>query len=411
MAPIKKHGLKNNKGMALMVALFAVVLLLFVAAEVSYESNVEYIVAAQQVNRLKAYYAAKAGVEISLLRILIYKKVMASVGDSLGEAKSMLDPIWALPIAWPPIAPDDLSEVDKDQIQTAVKNSAMDAQYMTSISAEGGALDINDLASPVESLRKATKLQIARSLSAEIENNEEFGDKYRDKNLDEVLNNIVDWVDEDSESLNGGDEKSYYSEIQSDFIPPNQPFKTMEEIHMVKGVTDEIFDVLKKSVTVYGTKGINVNYATFDMLRALDVSMDEKIVNEVLARRSNPEKGGPFKNPEEFLSYIGGLGANAKAIEESKIPILTEPEYNFRIHSTGLFSNVTREITVVTYDFENLKEKLISFLDKEEKEKNPPPPANPPSGGNPPPDNNNGDGKKTIKVPEGRPTVVFWDET
>jgi general secretion pathway protein K len=60
-----------------MMAIFATSLMIFLAVEVSYDTSVEYLVASQQVNRLKAYYAAKAGVEMSLLRILIYKKAMA----------------------------------------------------------------------------------------------------------------------------------------------------------------------------------------------------------------------------------------------------------------------------------------------------------------------------------------------
>ena len=62
--------LLNNRGVALLIAIFSLALMILVAMEVSYETNVEYVVASQKVNRLKAYYAAKAGVELSLLRVL-----------------------------------------------------------------------------------------------------------------------------------------------------------------------------------------------------------------------------------------------------------------------------------------------------------------------------------------------------
>ncbi|MCB0411551.1 MAG: hypothetical protein KDD22_03445, partial [Bdellovibrionales bacterium] len=94
--------LKNNRGMALLMALMAVMLMTFIAMEVSYDTNVEYLIASQQVNRLKAYYAARAGVEISLLRIVIYKQIMATWGPSLGENKTLLDPVWSMPFMWPP---------------------------------------------------------------------------------------------------------------------------------------------------------------------------------------------------------------------------------------------------------------------------------------------------------------------
>src|ERR1035437_6935027 len=66
------HLLKSEKGVALLIALFAMTLMTFIAVEVSYDTSVDYVVAAQQVNRVRAYYAAKSGIEISLLRIMLY---------------------------------------------------------------------------------------------------------------------------------------------------------------------------------------------------------------------------------------------------------------------------------------------------------------------------------------------------
>ena len=80
-----------------MIALFAMTLMTFIAVEVTYDTSVDYVVAAQQVSRIKAYYAAKSGIEMSLLRIMLYKQAMATLGDTLGANKSMLDPIWNFP--------------------------------------------------------------------------------------------------------------------------------------------------------------------------------------------------------------------------------------------------------------------------------------------------------------------------
>ena len=107
-------SVQNQKGMAMIIAIFSLMLLVFIATEVSYETQVEYTSASQDVNRLKSYYAAKAGIEISLLRVLIYKKALASLGSVLpDDQKSMLDPIWSFPFAWPPVVPDDLATAEK----------------------------------------------------------------------------------------------------------------------------------------------------------------------------------------------------------------------------------------------------------------------------------------------------------
>ena len=62
-------GRKNQKGVALMIAIFTVVIVLYLAMEILYETNIEYAVNAQAVHKVKAYYAAKSGYELSLLRI------------------------------------------------------------------------------------------------------------------------------------------------------------------------------------------------------------------------------------------------------------------------------------------------------------------------------------------------------
>src|SRR5262249_3710668 len=152
----------NQKGMALLIALFAMTLMTFIAVEVSYDTSVDYVVAAQAVNRIRAYYAAKSGVELSLLRIMIYKQVMASLGDSLGANKNMLDPIWQFPFMWPPTAAGTgkATEVDKDMLKESIDESIMQGQYATTISPEGGKIDINDLGSDLKGLKKAMIHQV-----------------------------------------------------------------------------------------------------------------------------------------------------------------------------------------------------------------------------------------------------------
>ena len=103
MAPLPKPSkiLRSQKGVALIISLFAMMLMTFIALEVSYDTSVDYIVAAQQVNRIRAYYAAKAAVEVSLLRIQFYKQAMGNFDEALGPQKAMLDLIWSFPFAWP----------------------------------------------------------------------------------------------------------------------------------------------------------------------------------------------------------------------------------------------------------------------------------------------------------------------
>jgi general secretion pathway protein K len=71
--------LKNQKGIALILAMFTIVIVSYLATEIAYETNVEYLVNAAAVQHVKAYYAARAGIELSLLRIKIYNQVTSQI--------------------------------------------------------------------------------------------------------------------------------------------------------------------------------------------------------------------------------------------------------------------------------------------------------------------------------------------
>jgi general secretion pathway protein K len=398
---------KNQKGIAILVVMFAIMILIFIATEVSYDTSVEYVVARQQVNRLKAYYAAKAGVEISLLRVLIYKKAVAGITEALGADQvqsqlALLDPVWQMPFTWPPVLPDDIGGGDKSAIDDAVKESSMDTQYLATIESEGGKIDLNDLGSVSKKLREATKIQLLKVFAAKVENDDDFSRKYRDFKFEELVNNMIDWVDEDSESLNGGDERDKYEE-RNDFIPPNAPFKTLKEINMVADMNEDFYNLLAGQVTIFGTKGINVNYAAKEVIASLDPSINEDALEGILKRRSDPQEGGPFKDEKDFFAVASRYGVDVNAIQKSGIPLLFGVEFNFRIKSTGRFSNVNREITAITFDIDNMRSRYLSLLDKEAQEGKP-------DGGKPGTAPAAAE-KPKIVPPKGRPTVVYWDET
>jgi len=428
---VKKHSLnplkilRSQKGVALLIALLAMTLMTFIAVEVSYDTSVDYVVASQQVNRIKAYYAAKSGVELSLLRIMLYKQIMSTIGDSLGENKSMLDPIWKFPFMWPPTmgGGDKMMETDKDMMKSAVDEAMMKAQYVTTISPEGALIDINDLGSDIKSLQEVMSAQIIKIFESEIENNDEFVKKYRGYRFYELVNNIADYIDEDSESRNGGEERALYREIDDKEIvlPPNRSLRTLDELHQVAKMTDDFYNVLANKVTIYGSKGINVNYAGREVLKALDPNLKDDVVNKILERRNDPNLGGPFKDDADFFGFIGGM-ANTKALQDSKVPLLYDMEYNFRIVSTGISGNVKRDITAITYDFANLKNRLGEMLDKRDQDESP--------GGTQQTTNTNavnnltgkpvdtGDkkddksksSKAKFEATKGRPIVVYWEE-
>ncbi|WP_373999422.1 general secretion pathway protein GspK [Bdellovibrio bacteriovorus] len=405
--------LSNQRGVAMMVAVACIMLIMYFAMEVSYDSNVEYLVNSQSLNRVKAYYAAKSGMQLSLLRIKIYQQAQSKFGAQLGNSP-MLDQIWKFPFAWPMPIPDELSAVDKDNFKKIFKESSMDSSYIVTIEDEGSKIDLNDLNSPSKSLQEMTKKQLLNIFEQKKQEDEEFAREYSNVRFEELINNIADWMSPKSQSLNGGDKRANYAELnqlsQTDYYPPNRAFRTIAELHMVPGMNDTFFDLLQPRITIYGMKGINPNLATKEVLKSLDPAMTDEVVAEIIKRRETEEEGGPFKcdqngGSQDFWSFVQQKGIRIMGNPED-IPMTCDTVMNFKIRSTGEFAGATREITAIVMDLNRAATKIKSFVDKEKQDPNAPPedPNKPktPTGGN-----NNAN---TNQVQKGPPRIVFWQE-
>ncbi|MBC7370103.1 MAG: general secretion pathway protein GspK [Bdellovibrionaceae bacterium] len=390
-----------------MMAITCVVLISWIAMEVSYDSLVEYNVNSNSLNRLKAYYAAKSGVELSLLRIKTFQQAQASFGKQMGAASGMLDQIWKFPFGWPIPVPPELNAVDKDQIKTVLKESIMDASYTVTIEDEGSKIDLNDLVSPSKALAEAARRRMMQIFEAKLKDDEAFQKKYSGYKFDELINAVADWQTEKRGSVSGdGDKRGIYRDYPEKF-PPNRGFRTIQEVRLVPGMSEDFFELLEPAITIYGMKAINPNQTTKEVLRSLDAGITDEVANEIIKRRDDTNLGGPFKNKEDFWGFIVQKGARlAEKTEET--PLIFDKVFNFRIRSIGEYAGVSREITVVVMDLQSVASTLKGYVDKEKQAQQnanggAKPNATPQNAGNPAQ-------SQSATLPKGAPRIVYWGE-
>ncbi len=417
---ITKKMLKEERGSALMIAIFSVSFMIIIATQVMYATSVEFVISSKSVDQVKAYYAAKAGLEMSLLRIQIFKKAKAAIGDSLPD-KSILDQIWQFPFAWPPIIPPGSNKSVKTDIDKVVKTSSMQAKYIAIISSEGSKIDINDLGSPSTVIVQAVHGQLNQLFQAKVKNDEAFAAEYNGYDFDKLIDNITDWVSESPTSVaGGGDKKSKYSKFSNEFIPPSQPFKTLRELHMVEGMNDDFFNVLAPNITVYGSKAININQASKEILMSLSPQITQERATEVLRLRGLPSRG-PFHDLKDFLGTLNSLGVSGDPFTDPKtnetIPLSFDSEFNFRVKSTGMSGKVDRTLEAIVYDYEHVKANLSQQLQQEKQAQsatnpaaNPTPPPQFGAAPTPTPSPSASPTPQKIDVPNERPTVIYWEE-
>lgn len=409
---VRLFGQKSRQaGIALMMAMFCLMLIFWLAMEVSFESTVEYAVNSNSMSRLKAYYAARSGIEISLLRIKIYSQIQQQIGSNKSipaSIKSVVDLIWQFPFSWPPMIPKEMNAIDKDDLQEKVKLSKMEASFATTIVDEGSRIDLGDLDSPSSSLKEAAKNRLLAIFNNKIENDDQWRSQHSNFRPEELVNNIIDWVDKDTVSLNGGSESQLYPNLPDGVrLPPNRIFRTVEELRLVHGMTDEFYEMLAKNVTVYGMRAINPNVADGAILKSIDSSITDKVVEEVMKRRSSANNGGPFTSAQDFWDFLNASGARVPKNIMDGLPITTDGVYNFRIKSVGMMGNVTREIEAIVFDLKKSAAQVSQAVQKNNPNPNDNGKGGGSAGGNPPPGGatpgNNQPGK-------GPPRIVYWSE-
>ena len=87
----------------------------------------------------------------------------------------------------------------------------------------------------------------------------------------ELENAILDWRDDDETTRPFGAEKSEYKSAKLNYAPRNKPFRSLEELQMVKGMNANVFEWMQNLFTVYaaGQTEVDLNLATRDVLNVL----------------------------------------------------------------------------------------------------------------------------------------------
>lgn len=364
--------IKNNeRGAAIVMALSFFVVVSFVVLELSKESLTESALASQGVRRLRSYYAAKAGFELSLLRIHAYRQAKAQVaklGSSAEGFDAQLRMIWEFPFAWPPVLPDNVSTVAKDGLKKVLTGSLMKKiAFYPEIRDAGTKVDINSLGSPIKPISDKSKATLLLSFERLLENDEELASTHTLDSIEEVLNNVADWVDPDDEAKNGGSESSQYTQDDQRGYPRNKAFMTFDELMLVDLMDEILFDRLSKLSTLRGTFGVNINTASKLTFISLDSSLTEEDADRFLERRNEIQNTGEQLNEQTFDSILRELGTNLESFNPDGVPILYSPLSAFFVESIGESGNIKTTITGYILDPDSLKEIFISQLDQQDK--------------------------------------------
>lgn len=362
---------KSEKGAALLIilGLFAIVIPLMQG--VWKDSQLEYQFSRYKIDELQARYNAKSSIGLGILRIYVFKGLEKSIdAEWRSSLLPVLDKIWSFPFAWPIPFSEDMPESERQDLKDLNHLAFLRGSYVTDIQAEDGRVDINNLSSPVKSLRDFTYDTLLHLLIQSRDKSSKLQEKYENQDFVNILNNLSDWTDSDNESQNGGSEEL----LEEGKSPLNRYFVSVEEIQKTPGLSPEIFEILEPHISVYGSQGLNINYTSKPLLEALGIP--SAYADELLAR-TEPYSPyyKPFSNLESFCSFISGLGL---ALCESLLEnyntqdlLRFDAPMAFRIKSSGEYRGRVVNMETLIYDLDSSAlnyQKLLYDIQKRERE-------------------------------------------
>ena len=284
--------MKNSeKGIALIMVLWAMVLLIALGTEFALSMKTEVNTTRNFKEDIEAYYIAKAGINLAKAEILsdaqfhslteekgyIFGPVVSGEKD---EGKQAL-PGEGLEVPEPPKRME--LPLGKGLIHYTIRD-------------ENGKININTASRDV-----LTKALAANGLSLGSER-------------DTIVDSILDWVDKNDRHRVNGAESDYYQGLSPAYSAKNGPLDSVEELLKVKGITPELFygseefnseepssaenaPGLARIFTVQGVAQFNPNTAERVVL---EIMYPENQVDEILEKKEergwyNQSKSTHFK--------------------------------------------------------------------------------------------------------------------
>ncbi len=264
---------RDERGVALILALLILTLLAALILEFDAEARREYRDAAAFRDNVKVNALTRAGVQAAravLLQDHRIEKLTNQRFDALTD-------VWALPIAGYQLGDGALSATIED---------------------ETGKLNLNELANVQDPKQRESKLKRLKRLFELLQVRPDLAEA------------IADWVDADDVPEASGAESAYYQTLRPPYMAANAPLQTLSELYLIKGMTKEVVQRLGPYVTVHPRTGadarVNLNTADPIVIQALDPRITPAMAMEIV-------QGRPYRTAQD-LDQIANFEPIAKEL-------------------------------------------------------------------------------------------------
>jgi general secretion pathway protein K len=283
----------RQKGVALILVLVSLALLSVLSVELLVASRVDIRIGRNARDRMQAEALARSGARFGLLRLMLYREVKNKVSEqkNLPIAPTLVEGIWSAPL--PPLPLPGMEKV------------IWPGSMITSISSEGSKIPINLLdgnesrGSNIET-QQSVREQLKKLIEGMLQD-EDFDKTYRGLKPEELIDPIQDWVDSDSDRLQGGDENGPYDRGDRPYRARNDRMSSLTELHMLENWNDDLVRRIAPHLSVLNTRlEINPNYVSGERLKSFAPALSLDDLRRIEVRRMEQ----PFDSLDSLAEFI-----------------------------------------------------------------------------------------------------------
>lgn len=331
--------MQSESGIALMMIMTAMILLMAIYGEFTFESKISRIKATNIMDRSQAKLLAESGLQLAMARLQLYKEAFNKVESNPDIKKQvpaqLLNQLWEVPFMMPVPVGKEATVAMKDTISKFEKESILDGTMKVTIANisnrmnlnmiryemakktiddQGNEVDNNDngildtsgdaIANDV-SVDQSLYFTLRRLVEEKREKDESFDDRYSALNYQELVSNLRYFIS-DFMSLqtdpNAGEAQNAFEKIP--LSPKYGPLASASELYAIPGWNDELIELIQSEFSVYPSAQIDLNKLTTNMLKVLIPTITEDQSTDFFKYRDDPDAPKHFNTLADFKNYV-----------------------------------------------------------------------------------------------------------
>ena len=332
-----KCGSRNRSGVVLLVTLWILVILTLFAIGIGYRASLELRLSRYNIDSLKTFFIATAGIQTALAEL---------EKDTQSPDTNNYDTIYECGV----VLNDGevLEDIFKDIL---VGDGYLTIKYQSQVDAEGNPRQLYGM---LDEERKVNINTITSQNHTIIVNLFRLLDI--DADVDIIAASIVDWHDSNSTVTgdSNGAEDDYYMNLEKPYYCKNSRFQNLEELLLVRGMTQGIFDKIKDFITIYpiGSPKLQVN-----------VNTASEVVLLALSRACVKYVGATQADADSLIAKIIDYRAGddtIEATEDDKLVKLQELQSQLNTNEKNLFIYLSQKFFVDKSNYFRVRSQGIS---------------------------------------------------